>query len=360
VESETDRREGAQGHVFPVARDGTALALCLGRRSTMNLSSLHIEQILCPTDFSIFSSRALRHAIALAQQFRARLKVVYVLPLMPNVGGSPFVPAPIFATPEERQYAEEEIRRFVEPARGSGIKVETEVREGQAWREILAVAEEMPADLVTMGTHGRSGFERFFLGSVTEKLLGRLPCPILTVCHEEGRTWEAPGLVRRILCATDFSAAAADALTLTLSLAETSGAPVTLLHVIDGLPTSDGGVYYAVPEIKPLRKALEEHAWQHLHAAVPEELPPGVQVEKRLAQGRAHEEILKFAAEQKADLIVLGTRGHGPLGRLLFGSTSARVVREASCPVLTVPPFGSFRAQHRGASTAATAERIPS
>ena len=69
--------------------------------------------------------------------------------------------------------------------------------------------EEMPADLVVMGTHGRGGLEHLFLGSVTEKLMRRLPCSVLTVCHEEGRTWEAPGLVRRILCATDFSATSA-------------------------------------------------------------------------------------------------------------------------------------------------------
>ncbi len=225
----------------------------------------------------------------------------------------------------------------------SEVEVTTEIREGEPWREILAVARELPADLVTLGTHGRSGFERFVLGSVTEKLLGYLPCPALTVCHEEGRTWDAPGLVKRILCATDFSEPAREAMVLALALAEKGGSEVTLLHVIDALPDAEEHVYYAVPEIAPLRKALEEQAWPRLQAAIPEVLLSSIKVEKRLATGRAHEKIIEIAAEQRADLIVLGTRGHGPLSRILFGSTSQRVVREATCPVVTVPPLGATR-----------------
>jgi nucleotide-binding universal stress UspA family protein len=301
---------------------------------------LQIGHILCPTDFSVFSSRAFRHALGFAHQFRARVKVVHVLPHPANTGGSEFLSLRLSPSPEQRERAEADMREFVELALGSGVDVTTEIRDGQPWREILAAARELPADLVALGTHGRSGFERFLLGSVTEKLLALLPCPTLTVCHEERRTWEKPSLVKRLLCATDFSPAAVGAVAMALTLAEKTRAEVTLVQVIDGLPERGEHIHYAVPEIAPLRKVLEEEAAPRLRAAAPDFLPNGLKVAKRMVTGRAHEKILEIAAEERADLIVLGARGHGLLGRLLFGSTSGCVVREATCPVVTVPRLG--------------------
>jgi nucleotide-binding universal stress UspA family protein len=319
---------------------------------------LQIRRILCPTDFSVFSSRAFRHALALAHQFRASLKVVHVLPLVPSAGGGPFVPTPSLVLPEQRRFAEDDLRRFVEPACGSSVEVTTELRDGEPWREILAAAREMPADLVTLGTHGRAGFERFVLGSVTTKLLGRLPCPALTVCHEEGRTWEAPGLLKRVLCATDFSDPAREAIGLSLDLAKKTGCDVTLLHVIDALPNADRRAEASFPEIGPLRRALEEDARPRLLAAIPADRPTEGRVKGRLVLGRPWEKILEVAAEERADLIVLGTRGHTTLGRMIFGSTSEHVVREATCPVVTVPPPAATGIlAHRATETAVGAPR---
>ena len=140
------------------------------------------------------------------------------------------------------------MRRFVAPALEARADFEVEICEGDPWREIEAAAEKMPADLVVMGTHGRGGLEHLFLGSVTEKLMRRLPCPVLTVCHEEGRTWEAPGLVRRILCATDFSETSALAVDQALALAAKNQAEVTILHVIESVPVPGEPLYRAVPE----------------------------------------------------------------------------------------------------------------
>lgn len=304
----------------------------------MTATRIQVEQVLCPTDFSIFSSRALRHATALARRFEARLTVLHVIPyVVPYGSGLPYyLPAPTVASPAMRQHADEEMRRFVEPAVDAPVPVRMEIREGDPWREIQSLAEELPADLVVMGTHGRGGFEHLLLGSVAEKLLRRSPCPVLTVCHEEGRTWQAPGLVRRILCATDFSQSSADATALAFSLAEKNQAEVTLLHVVEGLPERGEYMYYAVPETAPLRENLEQKAREQLHTAVPEEVRAGCPIEERVTVGRAYKEILRAAAEQRADLIVMGTHGRGPVGRMFFGSTSHHVVREATCPVLTV------------------------
>lgn len=305
----------------------------------MTHKPIEIDRILCPTDFSVFSARALRHAIALAQRFEARLTVVHVIPPVLSYGGvPPYSPALAVVSPPLRKQVEEELRTFVEPAVAAHVPTQVDVREGDPWREIERAAEELPADFVVMGTHGYGGFEHLLLGSVAEKLLRRLPCPVLTVCHEEGRTWEAPGLVRRILCATDLSESSPATIAFALALAEKHQAAITLLHVIDSLPDPTEHVYMAVPEIGALRHDLEQRAREQLHQAVSDEVRAGGAITECVTLGRAYKEILRVAAEQKADLIVMGTRGHGPLGRMIFGSTSHHVVRAASCPVVTMRP----------------------
>ena len=298
-----------------------------------------IKRILCPTDFSLFSDRALRHAMALAKRFDAPLHVVHVIPpLYPTSGTSYYFPAPILGS-EVRQVVQEEMRRFVAPADEARVPVETQIRDGQPWREIQAAAEELPADLVVMGTHGAGGFERLFLGSVTERVLRRLPCPVLTVCHEEGLTWEAPGLVRKILCATDLQESSPGTISFALALATRFEASLTLLHVVEGASDTPFAPLLGDLDHARFQAELVGIAREKMAKAVPEEVRShGPALDERVSVGRASEEILKLATEQRADLIVMGTQGRGPLGRMLFGSTAHQVVRHATCPVLTVRP----------------------
>ena len=305
----------------------------------MAASQIHIERILFPTDFSAFSARAFRHALALTRKFHARLKVLHVIPHVFPAGDSLYSAAPWLLTPEVRQQADEEMRRFLAPAREGRIDHEVEVREGDSWREIVAAAEEMPADLVIIGTHGRSGIEHLFLGSVAEKLIRRLPCPVLTVCHEEGRTWETPGLVSRILCATDFSETSGEALDFALALAGKHDAEVTLLHVVESVPEFGDPRFPVLPELDRLRQEHEQMSRERLEKAILEARGAGGKIEARVAVGRAYKEILRVAALERADLIVVGAQGHGPIEHLLSGSNAQHVIRRATCPVLTVRPL---------------------
>jgi nucleotide-binding universal stress UspA family protein len=302
------------------------------------MAPVSIERILCPTDFSVFSARAFRHALALGRQFGARVKVLHVVPHLLPSGGADYFAAPWLTPPELRQQAEEDMRLFVTPALEARAAFETEICEGVPWKEIEVAAQDLPADLVVMGTHGRGGLEHLFLGSVTEKLMRRLPCPVLTVCHEEGRTWEAPGLVRRILCATDFGASSALAVEQALALAAKNEAELTVLHVIESLPVPGEPLYRAVPEMGPLQIVLEKEARERLRGVLPPSVRAQGRVRERIATGRPYEAVLSVAAEERPDLIVMGTEGHGPLGRMLFGSNAHHVVRQATCPVLTVRP----------------------
>jgi nucleotide-binding universal stress UspA family protein len=304
----------------------------------MTTAFVPFERILLPTDFSGFSTQALRHALALARKFNARLKVVHVIQGFYPVGDAMLTAAP---PAEGRKMAENDAHAFMAPARDVGIDYDLEIREGNPWREILAAAAEMPADLVVMGTHGRGGPERFLLGSVAEKLSHRLPCPVMTVCHDEGKAFEAPSLIARVLCATDFSENSERASRFALALAASLGAKVTLLHSIEHMPDLGAARYrMVVPDVEPLLKEIERAASERLGKAA--DALKGefadVEITARLGAGPAYKEIVRVADDERADLIVIGAQGHGMFEHLLSGSNAQQVIRRATCAVLTVRP----------------------
>lgn len=312
----------------------------------MGATRVQLKNILCPTDFSEFSARALRHALALARRFEAKLTVLHVIPQPLAYGGDmPYFPNPPLV--ESRSYkteAEAELRQFVEPAILDQIAIQFEIRQGMPWREIRAAADDLGTDLLVMGTHGRGGFERFILGSVAEKVLHSASCPVLTVCHEGGRTWNSPGLISRILCATDLSESSAHTIGLALSLAAENQAHLTLLHVIESTPElSMRG--YAPPLLSgPPRQDQRELAGQKLQSAVSQEARAWCEIEECVEPGTPYKKILERASEDRSDLIVVGSRARGPLGSVWSGSTSRHIVRAATCPVLTARPLPNDQA----------------
>jgi nucleotide-binding universal stress UspA family protein len=295
---------------------------------------IRMQRILCPTDFSDFSRRALEHATALARWYEARLTVLYVSSLAPSVAGFPPMVSPITLEPLSRERLLEELRTFAGPASSAGVQCDYTVREGPAAAEIAEEARAGAADLIVIGTHGRSGFERLVLGSVTEKLLRKAPCPVLTVSKPaEDAPPRQPPELRHIVCPLDFSTPAREALAYALSLAERAKARLTLLYVLEWPDKDLGHPPFDVPGY---RRYLEENARRELREAVPASARDWCDVRERVAVGKPAREILQLAAGESADLIVMGVHGHNVLDRLFFGSTAHQVVRAATCPVLTV------------------------
>src|SRR5688500_8871579 len=143
---------------------------------------IEIGRILCPIDFSDFSRRALDHAVAIARWYDSTITLLHVFSVVPVAAyapGTPMHPS-VVLTPMDRDEILASMRRLAEQEAGSAVPIEFEIVEGSAATEILARAHTMPSDLVVMGTHGRSGFERLMLGSVTEKVLRKATCPVLS------------------------------------------------------------------------------------------------------------------------------------------------------------------------------------
>lgn len=292
-----------------------------------------IDRILCPVDLSAFSLHALRHALALAEWYRAPITIfhAYSVPralLPPLLAADP--PLPPLIRAEE---VAEEIRRFCGAAINGHEHVEILARDGTAVEKILELAEELPADLLVLGTHGRSGFERLFLGSVTEKVLRTTTVPVMTIPPptEAGST-----SYKTILCPLDFSPASMHACQYALSLAQEADARLILLNVIESVLGTGGGAENGEMRVSEYEEYLAEDAMARLKTVVPDQARLWSVPEERVARGRAYREILTVARDESVDLIVMGVHGRNPLNRLVFGSTTHHVIREARCPVLTI------------------------
>ena len=304
---------------------------------------LKLERLLCPVDLSETSQHALEQATVVAGWFESRLTVQHVYSQV-------FLPIPSLAMPgysadlvvgeDDRRRLVDDVTAFAAPARQAGVETDVVVEMGQPIPRILALATALPADLIVMGTHGASGFEHFVLGSVTEKVLRKAVCPVLTVPPRAQTRSALP--FTRILCAVDFSESSLAALTMALAFAQEADAHLAILHVLDWPIEEPVAASTEVPAGGPIfdlqryRRALESDARARLATLVPDEVRNWCSPEVSVAHGKPYSEILKAANEDRADLIVLGVRGRRTLDLALFGSTANQVVRQASCPVLTV------------------------
>jgi len=301
---------------------------------------MSFERILCPVDFSDPSRRALNYAAALSRWHGAPLTVLHAPSNVPvfEVTG-PFGP---LGTPplmqKERDITEEaaDLRRFMGPANDTSTEIVVE--RGDACSEILRQAIDRKADLIVMGTHGRTGLRHVLLGSVTEKIIRNASCPVLVVPpHAAAVGGDASAVFKRIVCATDFSKPSGAALTYALALAQEADARLTLLHVIEfpqalhDIPLPRGA------EADRLHAVAEAEYLRRLRAQVPAQARMYCTVAARVSEGKPARAILHVAEEEQADLIVMGVQGRGTVELMVFGSNTHAVIRGAGCPVLVVP-----------------------
>ena len=296
---------------------------------------VNITRILCPVDLSEFSRDALRHALALAESHEARITVCHVY-------SAPQPPFPVLGMPDNAPIElprpgeiAEHVRRFCASSlHGGGESIVIGVREGHAAKEIVLLAEELPADLLVLGTHGRSGFERLFLGSVTEKVIRTTHAPVMTIPPPV--TQPGPAQYKTILCPLDFSDASTRALDYALSLAQQADARLILLHVIENMLGDAGLSEMGHLSVAEYDSYLEGDAASRLKSAIPEAARLRYAPREMVRRGRAYRAILEVVKDEDVELIVLGVHGKGALARVVLGSTTHHVIREAGCPVLTI------------------------
>jgi nucleotide-binding universal stress UspA family protein len=302
---------------------------------------MQIARILCPTDFSEFSTHALEQSVAVARRTGARITALAVLPSV-----SPVVEDVVTTLAPAHTSAGAELARWRELAeahlqgvREPGVDIALEVIEAHPVEAILARATSLDASLIVMGTHGAGGFRRLVLGSVTEKVLRRAACPVLTVPPRVGDAHASA--MERVLVALDFSPCSVTAAEVAAGLARDTGGDLTLMHVIewpwhdDPLSPPEGVPALQTEALREYREYLEQGAVERLRTLAAT-LPGGDRAATWVRFGTPYVETLQAAMAAGADLIVLGVRGRSSLDLGFFGSTTNHVVRTATCPVLTV------------------------
>jgi nucleotide-binding universal stress UspA family protein len=290
-------------------------------------------RILCPVDFSDASRHALDQAIAIAGWYESHITALHVI-----APAFTFEPPILFAErgglkalPVDQARIRARLDDWLNAAPAARVPSESRVCEGQPAESVLALARSLSVDLIVMGSHGRSGFERLVLGSVTEKVLRHAACPVLTVPPRAATKASLP--FKRILCPVDFSEPSVAALQTAFSMAEEADARVLVLYVIDW-PGDEST--FATSIDRDVLGDVGRQAAQRLESFITGESRVWSRPESKVSAGKAYREILATAEDMAADLIVIGVHGRNAVDLTLFGSTTNQVVRRASCPVLTI------------------------
>jgi len=278
--------------------------------------------ILCPTDFSAEAGHALRWGGELALRLSRPLVALYA---------DRFLPPPHFTAQQidtlveeldksraaARQALIDQTGRMIAPA----VATEPVVVQDLAVPAIVRLAAERHAEMIVMGSHGHSAFDRIMLGSVTERVLRLADHPVLAVkLPAETDPAAFPG-VRTILCPVDLGEDARSALLLAARLAAAFEAELQVLHVAESAPDP----------------STERAAQETLCAWVPDTARTSCRLHEVIRPGKPAEEILLAAQESHAELIVLPTRHKLFQDVTVLGATVARITRHAPCAVLTVP-----------------------
>jgi nucleotide-binding universal stress UspA family protein len=249
-------------------------------------------------------------------------------------------PLPDEFLPEQEARAASELQQAAE-AIGAGVAVETFRIPGQSPAHALHdFAEAHNAQLVVIGSthHGKLG--RIMLGSITDRFLHGAPCPV--AIPPRGYAATAPDRLSVIAAAYDGSPEADMAVRTAAALAHDSGATLRIIAVVEPLTS------HLVPAIPEITETQHEYI-EGQFARITGELPDDLAVETRIRDGFAAEEI-REEARAGVDLMVTGSRGYGPIRRVLLGSVSGAVVRDAPSPVLVVPRSAEQRVEMHAAT----------
>lgn len=290
---------------------------------------MQLKSILCPIDFSEFSIAAYQHAVSLAEYYRAKLVPLHVVELWKHPFSEYAAAEADFANFSDAmsEAGEGKLKRFVSEFPNEKVAPELAVMEGNASDCILSLAQERNFELIVMGTHGGRGFDRLVLGSVTDHVIRKAPCPVLVASDRAqvaptARDGSRP--LRRVLYCTDFSSNSERALGYAVSVAAEYGSELALMHVAED----------AADRAKA--DAIVAQRTAELDKLISEDERKGLSIRSVVRFGKAYEEIVQHAKDTDAHLIVLGTRGGGLMDRAVFGSTTYRVIQLGPCPVLTI------------------------
>jgi nucleotide-binding universal stress UspA family protein len=322
-----------------------------------------IRNILVPVDFSEMSIQSIKTARRLARRFGASIHLAHVRQF--DYASGFFLPAPPmdpFPVMTHEQDAEKNAAKDLQVlARECAVPLATchILSGGPAFDETCRVAQKIPADLIVMPTHGRTGLKRVFLGSTAERIVQHSPCPVFVVREKKRRSKTGPLYsINTILVPVDFSDCSREGLQYAIGFANEFGARIILLHAtyLGYIYSSEGTAIYDIPA---LQKAARKNAERHMRQFVRTVNCGGVRFETAFTDGSPVLDICSFAKEHDVDLIITSTHGLTGLKHALIGSVAEQVVPRASCSVLVVPSHPQTRMAKLAKARGRAAQKKP-
>lgn len=297
---------------------------------------MNFGRILCPVNFSDQSAVALRTAGMLAKALKAELTVLHTQRWeFPPY----FTVAQTKTLQSHLRRTEKAARRYFEDFAKQNLPDElprTHVLVEEApVAAILRLANELPADVIVMGTHGRTGWSRIRLGSVMQDVLRQARIPVLAVGPEVPGEKAKLG-IRNVLCPVTFDDLSGATIEAAAFVAEKTGARLTALHVVEPAARREDTA-----------TTFEDRLCAWMSSAV------NAQCSTRqvVREGSTVESIAREARKIRADLLVIGAKRRWSLGSIMFGTTTESLIRSTPCPVLVVA--GSELGEARGSSAKA-------
>ena len=278
---------------------------------------INIKRILCPTDLSAHSGKAMRYALTLARTHEAKLIFFHCT-----------------ADVDGEQQLRASVSEHIDAADSRWRLIATTANDvGEA---IMMQAQVENVDLIVMRSRRRP-HRAALLGSTAETVCRSAPCPVLVMHNDEQEfvSDESTVNLARMLVAYDFSDYSELALKYALSIAQEHQAELHLLHVLPARSVSQ-------PEIAwyPVGGESAYHTVaRRLQRVMPAEVHLWCDVKTAVSEGHPYREILNYAEKNEIDLISVGAHGAGFGMRALFGSNVDRVLRQAQCPVLVARPL---------------------
>jgi len=282
-----------------------------------------MKKLLCATDLSKRSDRAMRRAANLAQQHGAGLLLLHVV--------DDDQPHHIIEARQAEARAHLEAQAASLPG-GHGAIAAIEVVAGNAFESIARYAREWNAELIVMGAHRRRALADVFIGSTLERVLRADGVPVLVVNTDEH------GPYRDVLLALDVSPASTRAVQAARELGLLDG-DISVVHAFDAVFTGAlEGSGASAEEVRAYRDAWEREARARLRAFLATGDLADRRVELTVDSGSPFDAIHQAVLQQEPQLLVVGTRGLTGLKRVFLGSVADRVLREIECDILAVPP----------------------
>jgi nucleotide-binding universal stress UspA family protein len=310
-----------------------------------------MKTLLVPLDGSALAEQSLPYARMLATLLGAKVRLLRVITETPNddflaesIGAIYGMNDPLIIQRERQQHAFEILRQnaeryldsHAELMQAEGIDVTIDIRFGAAADVIVEAALGQHVSMIVMATHGYSGFKRWSLGSVTDKVIHATTTPVFVV-RADALAHQRP--LRRIMVPLDNSALARQALPLATELAKSSGAELLLMQSIaatieayPGFPSRGR----PIPQLADVLAALRDQAANELGGQADELRAQGVSASTQVVQGHAAEVLVDEAAWRGVDLIVMATHGYSGLKRWALGSVADKVLHATTTPLLLV------------------------